>query len=411
MPQEKPAQELFADLNKAFAEFKSANDDRIKQIETKGAADTLTLEKVDKINAEITKLSDQLKEVEKLAARPPAAEGDARPEAKEHKQLFGQMLRTPGKGENFRKADDLRALEKKALNTQSDPDGGYLVPEEVDRNINRIAQSVSVMRQVAQVVSIGSNNFKKFVTKSGASSGWLGEGGTVTETNTPTIAELTFVPGKMYAEPRSTEEMLADAGFDIESWLADEVGISFGETEGQAFFDGNGVGRPRGLTSYTNIADASWAWGKIGFIASGQAATMATEDPGDQFINVQDALKVKYQPNAQWMMSRPILSKVRQFKDDQDNYLWQPGLQLGAPSTLLGKPVVTDDFFTAAEAANAYVAAYGDFRQAYLIVDRAGISVLRDPYTTRGYVKFYTTKRVGGGIQNYEAVKLLKCAS
>jgi len=196
---------------------------------------------------------------------------------------------------------------------------------------------------------------------------------------------------------------------DIAQWLADEVSITFAEQEGAAFISGNGIKKPKGVLAYPTVANASYAWGKLGFVVTGGAAAFASSNPADAIINLHYALKAGYRNNASWLISDAVMGTVRQMKDGQNNYLWAPPT-VDAPATILGKPVVTDDNMPAL-AANAFPIAFGDFQRGYLISDRMGVQVLRDPYTNKPYVQFYTTKRVGGGVVNFEAIKLLKCST
>lgn len=215
---------------------------------------------------------------------------------------------------------------------------------------------------------------------------------------------------ELYANPAATQTLLDDASVDIGQWLAEEVQTSFSEAEGAAFIAGTGVNQPRGLLSYDTVANGSYAWGKLGFITTGASADFHTEDPADCLIDVIYGIKQGYRQNARWLMNRAVQGKIRKFKDDQDNYLWQPGIQAGQPATLLGYPIVDDDNMSNV-GANAFPVAFGDFNRGYLVIDRTGIRVLRDPYTNKPFVHFYTTKRVGGGVQDFAAIKLLKCST
>jgi HK97 family phage major capsid protein len=197
---------------------------------------------------------------------------------------------------------------------------------------------------------------------------------------------------------------------DIAAWLADEVSIAFSEAEGTAFISGSGVNRPRGLLSYDTVADASYAWGKLGYVVSGVAAALtdSTNNGIDALLNLVYAPKQGYRQNARFLMNRKTQSVVRKIKSKTEElYLWQPSVQAGQPATLAGYPIVDDDNMPDI-AAGVFPIAFGDFQRGYLIVDRQGVRVLRDPFTNKPYVHFYTTKRVGGGVQNFEALKLLK---
>lgn len=430
--------ELVRQFTQAFEAFKAANDERLKQIEAKGASDPLTEQKVDRINAEITRLQTDYKAAmvdletrlnrERLAngandngrARNVAAlnqllgaaaraQGRERPAEidaagyEAYRVGVYDVLRTGGRNNSV----DVRNM----IQIGSDPDGGYLCPPEVDQAIDRVLQQLGALRQAATVRPIGGASYKKYMTTSGAGfGGWGNERTTPSETATQQLAELLFTPHNMWAEPRTTSDVLEDAFLDIEQWLADEVGITFYEQESSAFITGDGVTKPRGLLSYPIVANASYAWGKVGYTASGGASDFAASNPSDNLIDLVHSLRRQYRGNASWIMNDLTLSKIRKFKDGFNNYLWVPGLQNGMVGTLLGYPVLTDDFMPDV-AANAYPVAFGDFKRAYLIVDRRGTTVLRDPFTAKPQIKFYTTRRVGGGVQNFEAFKVMKIAA
>lgn len=401
---------LIDSITKNFETLKADNDTALKKV------DVVQTEKVERINsaisAEMKKLQDAMDDQAKaIAALKLGGNGkDVDPNKKAHAQGFDKY---------FRKGIDagLRDLEvKAALATDSDPDGGYVVPFEMETAIDRVLGTVSAMRSLATVRQISTSTYKKPVSQGGSTSGWVGERETRAETNTPTLALLEFPAMELYAAPRATQSMLDDAAINVESWLADEVAIEFAEKEGAAFISGSGVNRPRGLLSYDTVANASYAWGKLGFLVTGVAADISdgSNNGIDGLINVLYALKQGYRANASWLMNRTLQGKVRKLKDGDSNYLWTPPQQGGVqglqPARLLGYPIADDDNMPDV-GANTFPVAFGDFSRGYLIVDRIGIRVLRDPYTAKPYVIFYTTKRVGGGVQNFEAIKLLKCST
>lgn len=426
---------LIEEQAKAWEEFKKTNDARLAAIEAKGAADPLLDQKLDKVNAELTRISGDFKkrsdELEKKLNRPGIGDGEL--PAKElkafnlalkshaqrlnrqavpdfgveeysaYKTAFGSFLRKDGRS--------LTADEYKALAAGSDPDGGYMCPPEIDMSIDRVVTQLGSMRSLATVRPIGAGSFKKLVTVSGAAAGgWGSETTAPSETGTPSLRELEFVPGLLWAEPRATSQQLEDAAMDAEGWLADEVGLTFAEQEGAAFATGSGVNQPRGILSYPTIANASYTWGNVGFTVTGAAANFAASNPSDALLDLIHSLKRQYRGNASFLMNDLTLGAIRKFKDGNGIYLWVPGLQQGQVGVLLGYPVATDDFMSDL-GANNFPVAFSDFRRSYLIVDRRGTSVLRDNLTAKPYVKFYTTRRVGGGIQNFEAIKLLKCST
>jgi HK97 family phage major capsid protein len=400
----KQINELLEKQGKTFEEFKSANDKRIEALEKKGYAPADTVEKVENINGELTKLSKEIAEIMKKMNRRPAGGSDSEltQEQAEHKAAFAEYFR---KGRD----NNLHDLERKALNTGSDPDGGYLVPTEIETMIERVATADVAMRRLATVRQIGAPSYKKPVVTTGAAGGWLGETEEATETTTPKLSELEFTPGKLYAYPWATNDMLEDGVVDIEQWLTQEVEEIFVEKEGEAFITGTGIKKPRGILDYDTVANASYTWGKLGYIASGASGAFHT-DEGDALINLVHALKRKYRNGASWLMNDLTMAGVRKIKDAEENYIWRPGLEVGVSDTLLGYPVEIDDYMPDITA-NSLSIAFGNFKRGYLIVDRRGIAIIRDQVTKPGYTKFNVSKRVGGGVQNFEAIKLLKFAA
>ena len=207
--------------------------------------------------------------------------------------------------------------------------------------------------------------------------------------------------------PAATAAFLDDAAVDVGAWLADEVNAAFAEQETAAFVNGNGTNKPKGFLDYTAVAEASWTWGNVGYIATGVAGALPASAPSDILIDLVYALKAGYRQNASWVMNRKTQAKVRKLKDDGGNYIWQPAASADGKASLMGFPLTESEDMPDV-AANSLSIAFGDFKRGYLVVDRQGVNVLRDPYSAKPYVLFYTTKRVGGGVQNFKAIKLLK---
>jgi len=241
-----------------------------------------------------------------------------------------------------------------------------------------------------------------------AGGGWVAEKEDRTETDTPELALFQPPMCEMYAPPEATQKQLDMTGFDVAAWLTEEIGDTFTSLEGTAFITGNGVGQPKGIIDTSlMVAEASWAYGKTGYIAGGHASLFNNVD---KLIDLQHSLKAVYRKGATWLMNDLTFAVIRKMKDGDGNYLWRPGVTEGAPDMLLGKPVEIDDNMPDI-GENAYPVAFGDFAAGYTIVDHvSGLRLLRDPFTKKGYVKFYTTKRVTGGISNYQAIKFLKVA-
>lgn len=395
---------ILADLAKTFADFQAELPNTIK-----AQVDPLVTAKVDAMNASIGELQAAIDKMNlEAAARALNGNGDKRAitaEQHAHTEAFQNWMRY---GESAKAALDAAAV-KASMSVGSDPDGGYLVPFELDPVIDRVQAVQGGLASICNDRIIKGDRYKKLVSQGGATAGWVGEQETRTATSTPTLSEIEIVPGELYVNAPATQQILDDG--DVESWLRDEVMITFDEYEGAALVTGNGIKRPRGLMDYTIVANSAYAWGSVGYIASGGAADFAATVPDNALQDMISALKQSYRPNARWIGNRGTIGKVRKFKDTTGQPLWQPSLQMGQPATLLGYPVTEDDNF-ADVGANAYPLAFGDFKKAYTTARKAGLAVnLRDPYTNKPYVMFYMVKRVGGGVTNFEAFKVLKVAT
>lgn len=403
-------------LNQAFDAFKVQNDKEIADIKA-GKPDVVTREHTDRINASVTELSGQITALqEKIAANAVTggtASNGGTPEARAHATAFRGFMRRGVDG-------DLRDLEiKAALSTDSNPDGGYVVPVETDRMISRVLATVSAMRRLAQVQPIGTNTLRKQHNLAGTGSGWVGEQDARSDSANPMLAQLEFSVMEMYAQPQATQAMLDDAFINTEEWLAGEVQTAFSELESTALISGDGNKKPRGILSYTKVANSSYSastaanWAKTGYVVSGASGAFetssATVNGYDRMLDLYHALREALRANATWLMADGTLATVRKIKDAQGQYIYMPPTAT-EPGSVLGKPIAIDDNMPAI-AANSYSIAFADFRRAYLVLDRFGTRVLRDPFTNKPFVRFYTTKRVGGGMQDFEALKLMKFAT
>jgi HK97 family phage major capsid protein len=397
-----------AELARAFEAFKETNDARLAAIEGRASGDVLTEEKLARIDAALDTARTRLDRLTLDGRRPPlanpASSGSGAPAPRdaaglEHKAAFDLYVRA---GESA----GLKRLEEKALSSGSGPDGGYLVPAEVERMVLTRLANLSPVRALATVRVISGGQYKRAVSVRDAVSGWVADTAARPQTDTPVLSELTFPAMELYAMPAATQTLLDDAIVDIDSWLADEVETAFAEQEGTAFVTGNGVGRPRGFLTYDLVANTAWVPGRIGTVPTGAAGAFPAASPSDVLFDLVYALRSGYRQNATFVMNRRLQSTIRKFKDADGNYLWQPPLAAGAAATLMGFPVAEAEAMPNAAAGSLSVA-FGDFRRGYLVVDRAGLRVLRDPYSAKPYVLFYTTKRVGGGVQDFDAIKLL----
>ncbi len=393
------------ELMRAFEAFKEANDEHLA-LADKRAGDVVLEEKLTRINQTIDAQTRRLDEITLKNARP--AFGSERAQLRsasafEHKAAFEAYVRS---GE----ATGLRALELKALSAGSNPDGGYLVPPEVETQIGARLTAISPIRSIAGVRTISGNVYKKPFMTAGPAVGWVGETDARTQTTSPTLDELSFPAMELYAMPAATATLLEDAAVNIDQWLAGEVEQVFAAQEGTAFVTGDGSNKPKGFLEYTTVAQASWSWGNIGYIASGAAGAFPSSNPSDVLVDLVYAVNAGYRQNAVFVMNRKTQSAIRKFKDTAGNYLWQPPAQAGGRASLMTFAVIEAEDMPDI-AANSLSIAFGDFNRGYLVVDRAGVSVLRDPYTAKPYVLFYTTKRVGGGVQDFDAIKLMKFAA
>lgn len=255
--------------------------------------------------------------------------------------------------------------------------------------------------------TISSNVYKKPFLTTGPAVGWVGETEVRPQTVSPALDELTFPAMELYAMPAATATLLEDAAVNVGEWLGQEVEQVFAAQEGTAFVNGDGNNKPKGFLSYGTVANTAWTWGNLGYIASGVAGGFPTSNPSDVLVDLIYSLKAGYRQNGVFVMNRKTQSAIRKFKDTTGNYLWQPPAVAGGKATLMTFPVIEAEDMPDITA-NSFSIAFGDFYRGYLVVDRAGVSVLRDPYTAKPYVLFYTTKRVGGGVQDFDAIKLMK---
>ena len=394
---------LLTEQGKAFEEFKATNDERLKaKADGKAIGDMEA--KLAKLNEVFEATQASIKEIEKRAKRPGTG-GDVDPVRAEHKQAFGKFLR---KGD----ADGLGELQQKAYNITTDADGGFAVPEELDRDILGLMVDVSPIREIANVRTVSNSEYKKLVNVRGTASGWVDEDDARSATNSSSMAQVTPFMGEIYAYPQATQQMLDDVFFNAEQFIVDECASEFAQKEGAAFVVGDGTKTPNGFLSYTTAAtaDGSRAFGTIEHVATGVAGGWAASNPADILITLVHKLKAGMRANARFVTNKSLLAEIRTFKDTTGNYLWRPGLEAGMPSTLLGY-AVTEAEDVPVKAANSLSLAFGDFRRGYTIVDRIGTRVLRDPYTNKPYVGFYVTKRVGGMVVDSQAIKVLKFAT
>ena len=331
-----------------------------------------------------------------IAAQRPAVEGVKSAEARDFTERFLRLGIETG-------------LERKSLDNATVGAGGYSIPREIDEKIDATLMAISPIRRIANVVKVGSSNYRKLITTGGFQSGWVGLEALRPETTTPSFTEVIPPSGDLYANPAASQHMLDDAMFDVDEWLAKEVATEFARAEGFAFVKGTGVNQPMGFLTSPNAvtADATRPMGTLQFLGTGVSAGFPASNPADKLIDLVQTLRQPYRQGAVFVMNSATAAQIRKFKTSDGAFIWQPGLISGQPSTLLGYPVIEAEDMPDV-AANSLSIAFGNFNAGYTIAERNETSILRDPYTKKPYVYFYATKRVGGQVVNSEAIKLLK---
>jgi len=334
-----------------------------------------------------------------------------RPADPEYSDIFKSYFRAGDAEGELKAAQKIgpRAEIQAAMSVGSNGDGGYLAPTEWDRRIQQALQAVSPMRRLATVRTTGVNAYSTLWNDDAWGSGWVGETAARAATATPTLAPIIFGAGEIYANAAITQRLLDDADMNLELWLADSLDSQFAKQEGIAFISGDGVNKPFGLLQYVTggAAAAQHPAGVIETVNSGSAATILNTDI---LVDFNYKLKAPYRQNATWLMNSQTAGTLAKFKDGDGNYIWRESLLIGQPSTLLGRPVEIDEGMPNI-AANALPIAFGDFQTGFLINDRLGTRILRDPYSNKPFVNFYATRRVGSGLLDPNAIKLLKISA
>lgn len=357
-------------------------------------------------------LEADIRELEKKSGRPNLGGGSKSesltPEQEDYRKAFNRFLR---KGD----ATGLDELARKAMNTSTDPDGGYLVMPQMDAMIERIAPTISAMYAIANVQTIGTAKYEKMVKTAGMAMRRVAEGATGGETTEPKFSKVSIEIFPSEVEPWVHNETLEDSSIDLEGDLAQEAGISFAEGAGDEFINGNGVGKARGILAYDKVANASWEWGKVGYVVTGAGAAFPTAstsvNSADPLITLQHALKPQFRNGAVWLMNDATAGVVRKLKDADGRHVWQDSLAEGQPPLLLGHAVWIDDSMPDI-GAGAYAIAFLNAKRGYTIVQhRGGTVLIRDPFTSKGITKFNMRRRFGGGISHYQAIKLLRFAT
>jgi HK97 family phage major capsid protein len=392
---------LVEGIQRGFEDFKRANDQKQAQSDSDFQA------KMANITADLAGLMDMKRSVEALelkAGRQGLGGGSEQDQVQaEYKAGFiNQFVR---KGQET----GLKALESKAWSIGTSADGGYALPKSIETEVEKLARDLSPMRSLARVIKVGTSDYHKLVNVNGIASGWVGETAARSATNTSQFADVVPPMGEVYANPQVTQVSLDDMFFDAESELIAQLSEELAVAEGAAFVTGNGTNKPKGFLAYTTAAtaDSSRAFATIEHIATGVSGDFPASNKADYLYDIVARLKAAYRAGSNWTMGKALMFEIMKLKDTTGQYLWQPMIDDGLVMNLLGYPVFEAEDMPV-KAANSLSLAFGNFKRGYLIVDRVGIRMLRDPYSNKPYVGFYTTKRVGGAVINSEAIKIGK---
>ena len=320
-------------------------------------------------------------------------------EAAPHQKAFEAYVRN-GDDEGLRGL----SLEGKAMSTAVAADGGYLVDPQTAETIRSVLRSTASLRQVASVVNVEATSYDVLIDSTDIGSGWASELAATTETGTPTIERITIPLHELSALPKVSQRLLDDSAFDIEGWLAARIADKFARAEAAAFISGDGVDKPTGFLSHPLVDDASWSWGNLGYIPTGVDGDIGS---ADQIVDLVYALGAQYRANASFVMNSKTAGQVRKLKDADGRFLWSDGLAAGEPARLMGYPVLIAEDMPDMSTLGAAIA-FGDFEAGYTIAERPDLRILRDPFSAKPNVLFYATKRVGGDVSDFAAIKLLK---
>ncbi len=307
--------------------------------------------------------------------------------------------------------DGLRslALDGKSMNTAVSAEGGYLVDPQTAETVKSVLTSSASIRSIATVVNVESTSFDVLVDHTDLGAGWVSESGTAGETDSPLFDRVSISLHELSAMPKASQRLLDDAAFDIESWLAARIADKFATAEAAAFIAGDGNDKPKGFLTYPAVEEQSWIWGRLGYVATGNADDFDSDKPSDAIVDLVYALGAKYRANASFVMNSKTAGAVRKMKDADGRFLWADSLASGQPAQLMGYPVlIAEDMPDIGTGTTAI--AFGDFRSGYTIAERPDLRVLRDPFSAKPHVLFYATKRVGGDVTDFAAIKLLKFA-
>jgi HK97 family phage major capsid protein len=293
-----------------------------------------------------------------------------------------------------------------AMSVGSDPDGGYLVLPTMSAGMTRKLFDLVTMRRLARVeIMTTGDRWQEPIDFDEIGANWVGEQQARPETDSAELKMLSINLDEIYALTKVTQRLLDDAAFDVANWADQKIADKFGRSENAAMIAGDGIGKPRGFLTYpqSETADATRPWGEIETVRS----LGATSITADSLRNLYWKLRAPYRQGATWVMSSETANSIDKLKDGNGDYLWRAGMTEGAQPKLLGLPVEIDEMMPSVAAGTTPIA-IANWKSAYVVVDRPGIRPLRDPFTAKPHCLFYAYKRVGGGLANSEAIKLLK---
>ena len=378
-------------LTQAFQEYKDTNDQRIAAVENGRSVDVLIEEKLSRLDGFMNRQENLMR---KSRFQPRVESAVASNHDGEAKSQFMAYMRH----------GDTRILEQKSLSTQ-DAEGGFLMPEVISSHIGETLTDLSVMRRLASVMTISSGSVDLLLDKTGAEVGWVGESDDRPETSAGDLHKMSISAHEVYAKVRATQRLLDDSHINVEQWIAQNVAHKMAAMENTSFINGDGIKKPKGILAYQSVSAENWTWGKIEEVALADAGQVNFDD----LINLMGALKPNYLSGSSWLMSRSVLAQLRRIKSTDGYYIWQPSTDQSSSATVFGYQVEISDDMPALDADQPKASViFGNFKLGYQIVDRTGVYTLRDPYSAKPYVEFYTTKRVGGDVINFEALKVLK---
>ncbi|MEO1504486.1 MAG: phage major capsid protein [Pseudomonadota bacterium] len=308
--------------------------------------------------------------------------------------------------------DGLHALglEQKALSSAVNADGGYLIDPATSQTVSTALNGASSIRSIANVVTVEASAYDVLIDHSEMGAGWQVETGSASETATPQIDRISIALNELSAHPKVSQRLLDDSAFDLEAWLADRISDRFARAENAAFVMGDGVDEPTGFLTAPAVAEDGWSWGSLGYVPTGEAGGFPSSNPSDALIDLVYTLGARYRRNAVFVMNSTTAGVIRKFKDADGRYLWTETVIEGQPPRLFGYPVTIAEEMPDI-GAGADAVAFGDFRAGYTIAERPDLRILRDPYSAKPHVLFYASKRVGGGVSDFAAIKLLRFAS